>query len=53
MGALLAMIIAGLLNRSLQRDFAREWADSLRIKHPRPLGADAIARMLKKKTQGH
>jgi len=53
MGALLAMIIAGLLNRSLQRDFAREWADSLRIKHPRPLGEDAIARMLKKKTQDH
>ena len=53
MGALIAMIITGLLNRSLQRDFAREWADSLRIKHPRPLGEDAIARMLKKKTQGH
>jgi len=52
MGALLAMIITGLLNRSLQRDFAREWADSLRIKHPRPLGEDAIARMLKKKSQG-
>jgi putative membrane protein len=52
MGAFLAMIITGLLNRSMQRDFAREWADSLRIKHPRPLGEDAIARMRKKKTRG-
>jgi putative membrane protein len=51
LGALIAMIITGLLNRSLQRDFAREWANSLRIKHPRPLGEDAIARMLKKKTK--
>lgn len=51
MGALIAMVLTGLLNRSLQRDFAREWADSLRIKHPSPLGEDEIARMLKKKTQ--
>jgi len=51
LGALIAMNITGLMNRSLQRDFAREWANSLRIKHPRPLGEDAIARMLKKKTK--
>ncbi|OGW38203.1 MAG: hypothetical protein A2X58_05225 [Nitrospirae bacterium GWC2_56_14] len=51
LGALIAMIITGLLNHSLQRDFAREWADSLRIKHPSPLGEDEIARMVKKKTR--
>jgi len=51
MGALIAMNITGLLNLSLQRDFAREWTSSLRIKHPRPLGEDALARMLKKRTK--
>lgn len=50
LGALIAMIITGLLNLSLQRDFAREWADSLRVKHPEPLGEDELARLLKKRT---
>ena len=48
-GAALAMVITGLLNVYLQRDFAREWAESLRVKQPKPLGEDAIARMLKKR----
>jgi putative membrane protein len=48
-GAAAAMIITGLLNVYLQRDFAREWADSLRVKQPKPLGEDEIARMLKKR----
>jgi putative membrane protein len=43
------MMITGLLNLYLQRDFAREWADSLRVKHQKPLGEDEIARMLKKR----
>lgn len=50
LGAVIAMIITGLLNLSLQRDFAREWADSLRVKHPEPLGEDELARLLKKRT---
>ncbi|RJQ47799.1 MAG: DUF2238 domain-containing protein [Gammaproteobacteria bacterium] len=45
MGALTAIGFTGLLNSYLQRDFAREWADSLRIKHPRPLGENEIARL--------
>jgi putative membrane protein len=48
-GAAAAMVITGLLNLYLQRDFAREWADSLRVKQPKPLGEDEIARMLKKR----
>ncbi|MEK6698770.1 MAG: DUF2238 domain-containing protein [Nitrospirota bacterium] len=48
-GAALAMVITGLLNVYLQRDFAREWAESLRVKQPKPLGEDEIARMLKKR----
>jgi putative membrane protein len=38
LGALISMCIAALINRSLQRDFANEWAESIRIKRPRPLG---------------
>jgi putative membrane protein len=45
-GATVAMLITAALNWRLQRDFAREWIDSLRIKDPRPLGEDDIARML-------
>ena len=48
-GAALAMVITGLLNVYLQRDFSREWAESLRVKQPKPLGEDEIARMLKKR----
>jgi len=36
-GALIAMIITGLINYSSQRDFSREWANSLTIKHSEPL----------------
>ena len=44
-GALVAMLITYGINRVLQRDFAQEWAESLRVKEPRPLGEDEIARM--------
>jgi putative membrane protein len=46
LGALVAMLITYGLNRALQRDFAAEWAESLRVKHSQPLGEDEIARML-------
>lgn len=46
LGALVAMIIAALVNAALQRDFAREWHDSLRVKQPEPLGEHAISEML-------
>lgn len=45
LGALIAMILTAALNRRLQRDFAREWAESLRVKNARPLGEDEIARL--------
>ena len=45
LGAGLAMGATALLNSRLQRDFAREWADSLRVKHKAPLGEDEIARL--------
>ena len=46
MGASLAMLITAAINLRLQRDFAREWSDSLRVKHAQPLGEDEIRRML-------
>ena len=45
LGAVVAMTITALLNIYLQRDFAREWVESLRVKHPQPLGEDEIARL--------
>jgi putative membrane protein len=48
-GALLAMGITAAINASLQRDFARELAESLRVKGRRPLGEDEIARLLGKR----
>ena len=49
LGALIAMLITIGLNRYLQNDFAREWSESLRIKHSRPLGEDEIVRLWRKK----
>ncbi len=42
LGALLAMFITALVNRHMQRDFAREWAESIRVKRRQPLGEEAL-----------
>ena len=42
-GALLAMLITALINYRLQRDFAREWGDSLRVNNRLRTGEDALA----------
>jgi putative membrane protein len=47
LGALVAMLVTAGLNIYLQRDFAREWADSLRVKETLPLGEDEIRRLWK------
>lgn len=44
-GALIAILITLLLNLYLQKDFNREWARSLSVKHPEPLGEDEIVRL--------
>lgn len=46
LGALVAMLITAALNAKLQRDFAREWGQSLAVKGKAPLGEDEIERML-------
>lgn len=45
LGALACMCVTAIVNMSMQRDFTREWIDSLRVKDPRPLGEEAIRRM--------
>ena len=46
LGALIAMLVVAAINLRLQRDFAQEWNESLRVRHADPLGEDEIARML-------
>ena len=43
LGAVVGMAITYGINRSLQRDFAHEWAESLRLKGTEPLREDEIA----------
>jgi putative membrane protein len=37
-GALIAMFITALINSRMHRDFAREWAESIRVKRKQPIG---------------
>ncbi|HCO61638.1 MAG TPA: DUF2238 domain-containing protein [Porticoccaceae bacterium] len=46
LGALLAMLVTAMINLGLQRDFASEWNESLKIKRRAPLGEDEIRRYL-------
>ena len=46
LGALIAMSFTAFLNSKIQRDFAREWNESLRVKVKEPLGEEAIIKML-------
>jgi putative membrane protein len=48
-GALVSMCVTALINWRLQRDFAAEWADSLRVRDVGPLGEEAIAAMLRQR----
>jgi putative membrane protein len=48
-GAIVAMAVTAGINMYLQRDFAKEWAESVRIKDKRPLGEDEIWRMFRRK----
>jgi putative membrane protein len=50
LGALLAMLATLGINRALGRDVAAEFVESLRVKHPEPLGEETIARELAKRS---
>ncbi len=45
LGALIAMSITAALNAWLQRDFSREWVDSVRVRDRRPLGDFELMRL--------
>ena len=47
LGALLAMLATAALNWRYQRDFAREWNESWRVKGAEPLGEDELARLIR------
>lgn len=49
LGALIAMGLTAAINVRLQKDFAYEWSESLRVKHDTPLGEDEVARMLRER----
>jgi len=49
LGAIIAMLVTAGINVYLQRDFAYEWAESLRVKGKKPLGDYEIRRLWKKK----
>jgi putative membrane protein len=49
LGALISMCVTAAINIWLQRDFAHEWADSLRVHGREPLGEVAIKQMLQQK----
>jgi len=44
-GAALALTVTALVHRRLDRDFQREWAESLRVKRAAPLGEVEVARL--------
>ena len=46
LGALIAMLITAAVNRRMQRDFANEWAESIRVKRRKPLGEDAFVKSI-------
>lgn len=45
LGALIAMCVTAALNAWLQRDFGREWVDSVRVRYRRPLGDFELMRL--------
>jgi putative membrane protein len=48
LGALIAMLVTGGLNYWLDRDFAEEWIESLRVKDNRPMGEEEIRRLVRR-----
>ncbi len=49
LGALVASAVIAAIHAGLSRDFAREWVDSLSVKHPSPMGEVAVERMLEER----
>lgn len=52
LGAMVAMLMTFAVNLWLKKDFAREWGESLRVKHEEPLGEVALKKLWKDKGRG-
>ena len=50
-GAIIAMTVTASVNINLQRDFAKEWNESLKVKGTQPLGEDKLIKMWKSRKQ--
>lgn len=48
-GALITSLLVAGIHSTLDRDFTREWVESLMVKHPEPMGEVAIERMLEER----
>ncbi len=48
-GTVAATLVIATVHWSLDRDFAAEWTESLRLKRPEPLGETAISALLRRK----
>jgi putative membrane protein len=51
LGALFSSVMIATIHARLDRDFTREWVESLRVKQPIPLGEVAVERMLEQRQQ--
>jgi len=49
LGAIIAMVVTAAVNWHFQKDFARSWAESLRVKRHDPLGEDELARRIRER----
>ena len=49
LGAIIAMVVTAAVNWHFQKDFARSWAESLRVKRHEPLGEDELARRIRER----
>jgi putative membrane protein len=49
---LIAMLVTATVNVRLDRDFAREWRESLRVKQAAPLGEEELERIAREDTAG-
>jgi putative membrane protein len=45
MGAVVALVVAASIHRAYNRDFQREWAESLSVSKKEPLGEQALAKL--------
>lgn len=49
LGALIASAVIACIHAAIDRDFTREWVESLAIKHPEPMGEVAIQHLLERR----